>query len=103
MIPEALNWIGSHWGRQHDAIVCEQCAWEDPTDTYEGNDCPSCGAHDSLVVAVDNGLRLELHYLLWKSNQRWWPQRYYELSEAGNSQFIMWRGKQWRVRPWEGL
>jgi hypothetical protein len=105
MIDSLLNWIGSHWGRQHDAIVCENCDWEDPTDTYAGNVCPECGTHGCLAIAVDNGLLWEIRYLSWKADQRWWPQRYYQLGtdDSEDSQFVMWWGRKWRVRPWEGL
>lgn len=105
MIPDILNWIGSHWGRQHDSIICEQCDWEDPTDTFAGNICPSCGTSGSLVVAVENGLLWELRYLTWKSDQRWLPQRYYqfERDKLDGIKFVMWWGRKWHVRPWGGF
>jgi hypothetical protein len=102
MIADLAHWIGSHWGRTDDAIVCEQCGWEDPTDTYLGDTCPECGTAGHLVVAVTNGMRWEITYLLWKSEQKWWPQRYCLLAEQ-SEQYWWWLGRRWRVRPWAGL
>ncbi len=105
MIPELLNWIGSHWGRQHDALVCENCEWEDPTDTFVGDYCPSCDQRDTLVYAVTNGELWELRYSLWRSGQRWLPQRYYrfEYDKPGGIKYVWWWGRKWHVRPWEGF
>lgn len=99
--PYFLEWLGRTFGKgEEEYLVCAEC--DRRYDNFYQHAC-ECGGE--LRVHLSASEAMVIRWRVWKSDQKWWPQKYYvwpSRQEDGTREprysYWAWWGKEWFKR-----